>query len=131
MITSIPIIIDNKEVIYVVGKGEIVINPIVDSKSTPTTTLRNVLHVLEFGYNLFSARVATKQNYSILMNDNKCTILDKDNKVVANANIHNDMYSLNTHIVKPSESFEHAYLAFDSLKLWHQRLGHINSNRIV
>ena len=64
------------------------------------------------------------------MNDNKCTILNKD-KEVANVDIHNDMYSLNAHIVKPLESFEHAYLASDSLKLWHQRLGHINSNKIV
>lgn len=99
------------------GKGDVKLH--LDYKKTGT--LKDVLYVPKLSCNLFSVGAATDQNLTVEFGQNNCCFKTSDGKIAATGTRVNRLYHLD---FKPAEDARVAET--NRLKLWHQRLGHVN-----
>ncbi|KAI1298299.1 Retrovirus-related Pol polyprotein from transposon TNT 1-94 [Halotydeus destructor] len=108
----------------IVGRGTIKILANV-GKGWLETRLVDVYYVPKLKNNLFSVGAATELGYEISVG-RKQLLIKKDGKVKAMAKkTANNMYVLEIKVVKPKFN-EANMFSEDKVKLWHERLGHIN-----
>lgn len=82
----------------------------------------NVLYVLQLAVNLISVHQITEKGGQVKFDSKGCTILNKQNVIVATATKDNNMYRLNMNT-------DYAYMSDvkqNDIFLWHQRMGHLN-----
>lgn len=88
-----------------------------------------MLYVPSLRRNLFSEGVIIRKFYSIVKKDTSALIY-KNNKVVMSANIkENNLYELNIKTVIP-DTCNLVQNSQNDMKMWHERLGHINVKQI-
>lgn len=115
----------NKKEIQAHGHGTVLIKRYVNGQ-WEQSVLQDVLYVPDLRRNLFSEGAATRKGYVIMKKGCQASIL-KDNKVVMSATLkENNLYVLN---IKSIVS-ESCNLVQTSLKVWHERLGHLNIKEV-
>jgi hypothetical protein len=115
----------NKQDIEVCGKGSILINKLVDGQ-WEQCVLKDVLYVPDLRRNLFSEGAATRKGYMIMKN-NQSALIMKDKAVVMCAQLkENNLYELDIKTVKQ----ESCNVVQSDIKVWHERLGHVNIKEI-
>lgn len=86
--------------------------------------VRNVLYVPELKTNLLSVSKIIKGGCRVTFNEYGCQIFNPSNELVAEANLINETYLLNT--CKNKEMQGMLAKTDDDAYLWHQRMGHLN-----
>lgn len=115
----------NKHDIEVCGEGSILIERKVNGQ-WEESILENVIYVPELRRNLFSEGAATRRGYMIIKNNKRAQIV-KNNIVVMQAHLkENNLYELEIKTVLR----ESCNIVQTDIKLWHDRLGHINVKEI-
>ena len=110
----------------VVGSGDIVITLSADGHSEKCR-LKDVLHVPEFEYSLLSISTLDRRGIATTFGNGKF-VMRKGTRVVGTGKLVGSLYVLDT--VEPKKHFTHkANVA--TLKLWHERLAHVNSKGIA
>lgn len=111
----------NKQNIKICGEGSILIDKKVNG-SWERCKLENVLYVPDLRRNLFSEGAATRRGYMIMKNSEKAMIM-KNNVVVMMAHLtENNLYELDVKTIKQ----ESCNVVQTDIKVWHERLGHLN-----
>lgn len=115
----------NQKEIEVHGKGTVMIKKYLNGQ-WEQSVLTEVLYVPDLRRNLFSEGAATRKGY-VINKKNRDAIILKENSVVMTASLkHNNLYELNVKTI----SQESCNLVHTSLKLWHERLGHLNIKEV-
>lgn len=118
----------NKQSVEVSGIGKIRIKRYVNGQ-WEDGELHGVLYVPSLRRNLFSEGVIIKKNYTIIKKDTSALIY-KDNQVVMSAKItENNLYELKIKTVIPN-TCNLVQSDQSDIKVWHERLGHINLKQI-
>lgn len=87
--------------------------------------LRNVLYVPDLSMNLFSPRMTCQKGYNVLLESQKCSVIDSlTGETVLTGKHRGDFWILNLHVSRRQEE-DKAYVT-QTLERWHQRLGHQN-----
>lgn len=111
----------NKQNIKVCGEGTILIDRKVNG-TWERCKLENVLYVPDLRRNLFSEGAATRRGYMIMKNCEKAMIM-KNNIIVMTAHLtENNLYELDVKTIKQ----ESCNIVQTDIKVWHERLGHLN-----
>lgn len=111
----------NKQDIKVCGEGTILIDKKVNG-TWERCKLENVLYVPDLRRNLFSEGAVTRRGYVIMKSNEKALIM-KNNVVVMMAHLTgNNLYELDVKTVKQ----ENCNIVQTDIKVWHERLGHLN-----
>lgn len=111
----------NKQNIKVCGEGTILIDKQVNG-TWERCILEHVLYVPDLRRNLFSEGAATRRGYIIVKNSEKAMIM-KNNVVVMSAQLtENNLYELDVRTIKQ----ENCNIVQTDIKVWHERLGHLN-----
>ena len=125
--------------LLVVGSGNINIK-IKTERGHTFGVLQNIIHVPNFGRNLFSSYVAAQKSIFMLHMANGCHLLD-NREIVMRGVIHNHMYRLLFEAIAPLLEASRALAAHSihtpfiiegqqSLETWHGRLYHANHGTI-
>lgn len=115
----------NKKELEVNGYGNIMIKRFVNGQ-WEQGILKDVLYVPELHRNLFSEGMATRKGYVIIKRNNVAMIL-KNNDVVMTATLkENNLYKVNIKTIVQVN----CNLVQTSLKIWHERLGHLNVKEV-
>lgn len=111
----------NKQNVEVCGEGSILIKRKINGQ-WEESILKNVIYVPELRRNLFSEGAATRRGYMIVKNNESAQIM-KNNSVVMHAHLKdNNLYELDIKTVIQ----ESCNIVQYDIKVWHQRLGHLN-----
>ncbi|GJS34986.1 ribonuclease H-like domain-containing protein [Tanacetum coccineum] len=99
---------------------------------TGNLDFENVYFVKELKFNLFSVSQMCDKNNSVLFNDTECIVLSpnfNESQVLLKVPRKKNMYSVNLKNIIPKGGLTclFAKATSDESKLWHKRLGHINS----
>ncbi|KAI0983118.1 hypothetical protein GJ496_003169 [Pomphorhynchus laevis] len=97
-----------------IGQGTVIMGVKNPENTTLSIQLQNVLYVPNICCNLLSVHAINIKGYSVLFHHVRCTISDKDGRSIA-------------HIELDSRCHDCDY---SELKLWHQRLGHLNEDQL-
>jgi hypothetical protein len=116
-----PVTLGDGKTVEAHGKG----NVMLQLHSGTVGTLMDVLYVPKLSCNLLSVGAAADQKLTVEFNKENCRFKTEDGKTVATGRRINKMYKLD-------KFQENASLAksYNHLKLWHQRLGHINETSL-
>ncbi|CAG4933546.1 unnamed protein product [Colias eurytheme] len=118
----------NKQSVEVSGIGKVMIQRYVNEQ-WETSELNDVLYVPSLRRNLFSEGVIIRKCYSIVKK-NSSALIYKNHNVVMSANIkENNLYELNIKTVLP-DTCNLVQNKQSDLRMWHERLGHINVKQI-
>lgn len=118
----------NQQVIEVLGIGKVLIKRYVNGQWI-NSELHSVLYVPSLRRNLFSEGVIIRQNYSIIKK-NLNALIYKENDIVMSAKIkENNLYELNIKTIV-SNTCNLVQNNKSDIKIWHERLGHINTKQI-
>lgn len=118
----------NQIELKVKGVGTVLIKKCLNGQ-WETNVLKEVLYVPELCRNLFSEGAAMRLGFVILKKDTSALIY-KDNEVVLTATQKsNNLYEMNFKTVS-SASCNTVQASEGSLKVWHERLGHLNVKEI-
>ena len=116
-----PVTLGDGKMVSALGKGNIKLL----LQNGETGTLNNVLYVPKLTCNLFSVGAAADNNLTILFDRNSCTFINSNGQHIASGTRVNRMYQLN--LRTESACYTNGK---DDLKLWHQRLGHVNETSL-
>lgn len=115
----------NKQDLEVLGEGTVLINRKVKGH-WQESILENVLYVPDLRRNLFSEGAVTRKGYVIMKNNEKALII-KNNIVVMSAHLKgNNLYELDIRTIIQ----ESCNIVQSDIKVWHERLGHLNIKEI-
>lgn len=114
------ITVANNERIPVAGLGSLSLSVQIGKKSQ-IVDIENVLHVPDLNTNLLSVSQTVKKGNVVIFDINGCRITNKDNTLIATADLVNDMYQLNWNT--DDKCYKTKVVDFD---LWHRRLGHMS-----
>lgn len=118
----------NKQSVEVSGIGKILIQRYVNGQ-WEDSELCDVLYVPSLRRNLFSEGAIIRKNFTIIKKDTNALIY-KNSEVVMIAKItENNLYELNIKTVIPN-TCNLVQNTQSDLKMWHERLGHINLKQI-
>ena len=116
----------NGQKAHVMGIGNIDVNILVNGKST-RCRLMNVLHVPHLGYQLLSVPTWDKQGLETTFKSGRVRVL-RDGVLCASGTMYGNLYKLDT---APNTLLQHTALVANSLRLWHERLAHIDPSTIM
>lgn len=115
----------NKKELVVKGHGNVLINRCVNGK-WEQSIIEDVLYVPDLHRNLFSEGMATRKGYVIIKKHSEALIIKK-NLVVMTATLkENNLYEVN---IKTKVQIN-CNLVQSSLRIWHERLGHLNIKEV-
>lgn len=109
------IVVANNEKISVVASGKLQINCVCFEKIN-TINVNDVLCVPELTANLLSVSQIIKNGNSVIFNQTGCEIFDRENSLIATAELIGNVYRLKK---------EQTYGLLSS-SIWHRRMGHMN-----
>ena len=121
--------IADDKVLSATGTGTIVINEQLHGQ-TLERELQNVLLVPELRRNLFSIVAINDKNYSFHAYKNHCEIRDSSGRLSSRGVRHKGLFKMLFDIKIPAQC-NVVESKQNSLKLWHERMGHINVKAIV
>lgn len=113
-----PVSLGDGKIVEALGEGDVQLE--LDSRKTGT--LKSVLYVPRLSCNLLSVSASTDQDLTVEFDRAGCCFKNRGGQIVGTGTRANRMYELN---VKSTEAARVAQ-SDNQLKLWHQRLGHIN-----
>lgn len=120
------IVIGDGKVCEARGIGDIIVRNYVNGEWSEAK-IENVLYVPDFKRNLFSVGACTSRGYSVTF-DSGFVCLSRDRKIVAQGvKQSNDVYRM---CMVPTTTTEAHAAQSGSLRLWHERLGHVNNQTI-
>lgn len=90
--------------------------------------MNNVLYVSELKRSLFSVGVMTDKKFKYYADDNKCEFRDQAGNVSCVGVKRNGLYYM---LLRTNSVIECNVSKTNSLKIWHERLGHINFKRLI
>ena len=118
----------DNEICQIVGAGTVHIKKLIDGVWRDGR-IENVLYVPKLKKNLFSVGVCTSNGFEVLFKDNEVKIV-RDSEIVASGlKQENDLYRMFFKVIVP-ESVEEANVATLNLRVWHERLGHVDQRAI-
>ena len=115
------VFLGNNQSLEVKGKGCIKIQKLLNGEWT-NATINNVLYVPDLKKNLFSEGVVTMKGMKIVKQSDNAEIYYNDALVASAVRDVNNLYRLLFRTVTLSANL----VQTDSLRVWHERLGHIN-----
>ena len=122
--------IGNGSSMYAIGTGKILIWSYVKGNWNKNYLL-NVLHVPELKYNLFSCGSALDKGLKMISDKHKC-VFTRNNKIVCVAERKEKLFQLQFKVEVLDNTTHHVNIAIkDSLRLWHERLGHQNIQYVI
>ena len=104
------------------GIGSIHILALVNGK-WESGIMQDVLHVPDLRHSLFSMSAYTAKGNLVTIEENKCVFSDRDRIRAIGIRQGNGLYKMLIKVVEPLQA---NVVKADSLKIWHERLGHIN-----
>ncbi|KAK7861884.1 hypothetical protein R5R35_001481 [Gryllus longicercus] len=120
------VVIGNNVSLPVIGKGDIEIEKKIKGEWYKSV-ITNVLFVPDLRRNLFSEAVATKKGWTIMKEGKKAEILH-GSKLIASAILDdNNNYRM---LFRNISVHQAQQVTENSLKAWHDRLGHVNFTRV-
>lgn len=119
--------IANDKLITVAGKGTIEIQ-VFANYQWQNKTMTDVLYIPELSRNLFSVGAMTDKNFTYHSYKNHCEFRDSQKQVVCVGYRKNNLWIMKFRM-KPQQEC-HVSTINNSLKLWHDRLGHVNCHYI-
>ncbi|KAK2578268.1 hypothetical protein KPH14_012292 [Odynerus spinipes] len=108
------------------GTGTVDISVNINGKEEDRQLL-NVLLVPDLQYNLFSVSAVTRKGYSFHADNERCEIRRSNGDLSAVGVRYGEMYKM---LLKTKKQIECLVVEEKSLKLWHERMGHINVSAI-
>lgn len=122
----IGVLVGNGEVVKAIGRGDLQIMSYTGS-TWIEKTLRNVLYVPALHANLFSSTKAMDNGHTSWSNKDQFKLLDGE-RVVAVGVRKSDMFQMQFKVIEPSHdgSMMNVAIKCNSLRVWHERLGHQN-----
>lgn len=115
----------NKQNIEVLGEGTVLVKSKLKG-NWQESRLENVLYVPDLRRNLFSEGAVTRKGYIIIKNKESAQII-KNNEVVMSAHLReNNLYELDIKAIIQ----ESCNIVQSDIKVWHERLGHLNVKEI-
>ena len=118
---------DGREV-EAVGAGNIRLEMKFRVSPSKAATMYDVLYVPKLACNLFSVRAATKRGNHVKFGQERCWIRDSSGQLYGMGTLVEKLYQLDCEDQCPGR--EQASVAIDNNDLWHQRLGHLNSQQL-
>ena len=128
-ISPIDIHLADQRIVSAIGMGDILMKSTVNGK---LGLLREVLYVPELEHNLFSVSMFTKSGNEVIFTANTCKMLKSTGEIFKiGEKLWTSLYELLMKPIPNSEKHVNTCLvAREHVSLWHQRLGHINEQRI-
>lgn len=120
------IIVANKMSMPVLCAGDTQITTKVND-SQFDINVKNILYIPNLTTNLLSVSQLMANGNNVIFKKDVCHIRNHKNELIGVANLQNGVYKLNT--IKPEKMLAIAVQTTEA-KLWHRRLGHINSNHL-
>ena len=117
-------------VVEAVGVGTIRLNMFFKVSNAKRGTTYNVLHVPQLARNLFSVRAAAKKGNTVKFDNLKCCISGPNGKLKGMGHAYGKLYQLKCKVIIAEESAPVVSEDVSSIDLWHQRLGHLNSQHL-
>ena len=114
-------------VVEAVGVGNIRLKMTFKVSSPRPATVYDVLYVPRLTCNLFSVRAATKRGNQVKFGPDKCWVRDSNGQLRGMGKLVGKLYQLECKVRLPAG--EHVSVAVNN-DLWHQRLGHLNSQQL-
>ena len=122
--------IANDKLIPAAGKGLIEIKAFVEDQ-WEDRTLNNVLYIPELSHSLFSVGVMTDKNFTFHSFKNVCEFRNSTGKLSCVGTRKDNLWVMKFKMKPAPEPTSSCNLATKcTLKLWHDRLGHVNCNTI-
>ena len=90
-----------------------------------SSVMYDVLHVPDLAYNLFSVRAALRKGNKVVFSDGWCHIRDRNDELCATGSLVDTAYVLHVETEQASVCRQHS-----GTDLWHQRLGHLSSQKM-
>lgn len=118
------IVVANKTSMPVMCAGDTLLTTCVNNDQFDIR-VKNVLYIPNLTTNLLSVSQLIANGNTVSFEKNCCNIRDKHNKLIGVASLKNGVYKLNT--VK-SVGLAASAVNTSEARLWHRRLGHINSS---
>lgn len=116
----------NKQEVEVKGQGCVTIERLINGR-WEVSRLEDVLYVPQLRRHLFSEGVVMRKGYTIMKKDSSALIYNR-NVVVMSAELKsNNLYELN---IKPVITKNTCNIVQCDLRMWHERLGHVNLKEI-
>jgi len=124
--------IGNGSSIYAIGTGKILIWSFVKGYWN-TNYLLNLLHVSELKYNLFSCGSALDKGLKMISDKHKiCVFTRNNNNIVCIAEGKEKLFRLQFKVEVLDNTVHHVNIVIkDTLQLWHERLGHKNTQYVT
>ena len=113
--------------------GEITIVLPYHTGGTLKLSIRDVLYVPELGLNLLSCSRLAARGISSVFHRNGCDLIDKNDHddIIARADLVDDLYWIRgATSIPPHETLQVSSEHPKELDLWHNRLGHVNKDKI-
>ena len=115
-------------VLKATGIGTVEVQADLGGGNTRRCKLRNVLHVPQLSYNLFSVPRATELGTTIRFDKTNCCILDDKNNPIATASKIGSLYYLNCYPNRAHVANSQQHVTKEDV--WHRRLGHLGEQNL-
>lgn len=130
---SIPVKTADDKVLYAIATGSVQVNETVNGQ-LQTRELRDVLYVPGLKRNLFSVGSVTSKGFSFHAYGEKCEIRNKNGKLCSvgerRGTLYKMMFEVKVHVQCNAVDIRKMPKS-DALKLWHERLGHVNVRAVI
>ncbi|CAL1681040.1 unnamed protein product [Lasius platythorax] len=111
------------------GTGTVRIQKLVDSKWYPSVT-EDVLFVPDIRKNLFSVGVCTSKGFNVTFRGQSVSISKEDAVVAQGMRQENGVFRMFFKTSEVNCAVNEVNLSTASLRVWHERLGHVNNNTV-
>lgn len=119
--SSSSITVANNDKIFVKAVGD-VLKKVKTLDSDNEIMIKNVQYVPDLCTNLLSVAQMVKNDNTVVFNKKGCVIYNSKRKIIATADLVNDMFKLNT---VPADCAFNAKIA-DNIMMFHRRMGHLS-----
>lgn len=112
-----------------VGSGKVYVNMLFKVSDHKKAVLYNVLYVPNLTCNLFSVKAAVSKGNFVKFGPTKCWIRNSKGNLCAMGSLADKLYQLDCEVISRERATVVSEQRCD-MDLWHQRLGHLNGQRL-
>ena len=116
-------------IVKAVGVGNVRLNMLFKVSDSKRAVMYNVLYVPKLACNLFSVRAAAGKGNIVKFGRSRCWIRDRNGKLYGMGSLVGKLYQLDCEPA-PVEDASVVSERRNDVDLWHQRLGHLNGQRL-
>ena len=116
-------------IVEAVGVGNVRLNMLFKVSDSKRAVMYNVLYVPKLACNLFSVRAAAGKGNIVKFGRSRCWIRDRNGKLYGMGSLVGKLYQLDCEPA-PVEDASAVCERRNNMDLWHQRLGHLNGQRL-